>query len=45
MEHFTLPDHFIEADVQKVKDAAFRKMAVAFKNHKRTTWEKCWGTQ
>src|SRR3954466_16022104 len=40
MEHFTLPDHFTEADVQKVKDAAFRKMAVAFKNHKRTTWEK-----
>src|SRR4051812_17657645 len=40
MEHFTLPDHFTEADVQKVKDAAFRNMGVAFKNHKRTTWEK-----
>ena len=40
MEHFTLPDHFTEADVRKVKNAAFRKMAVAFKNHKRTTWEK-----
>src|SRR3954468_20140366 len=40
MEHFTLPDQLTEADVQKVKDAAFRKMAVAFKNHKRTTWEK-----
>ena len=40
MEHFTLPDNFTEADVRKVKDAAFRKMAVAFKNHKRMTWEK-----
>ena len=40
MEHFTLPDHFTDADVEKVKDAALRKMAVAFNNHKRTTWEK-----
>ena len=40
MEHFTLPDHFTEADMRKVKNAAFRKMAVAFKNHKRMTWEK-----
>src|SRR4051812_9760207 len=40
MEHFTLPDHFTEADVQKVKDVAFRKMAVAFKNHKRCEWQK-----
>ena len=40
MEHFTPPEHFTEADVQKVKDAALRKMAVAFKNHKRMTWEK-----
>ena len=29
MEYFTLPDHFTEADVQKVKDAALRKMAGA----------------
>ena len=40
MEHFTLPDHFTEADVQKVKDAALRKMAVAFKNHKNREWDK-----
>ena len=40
MEHFTLPDHFTEADVQKVKDAALRKMAVAFKNHKNHEWDK-----
>ena len=38
MEHFTLPDHFIDADVQKVKDAALRKMAVAFNTHKKTVW-------
>ena len=40
MEHFTLPDHCTEADVQKVKDAALRKMAVAFKNHKNREWDK-----
>ena len=40
MEHFTLPDHFTEADVQKVKDAALRKMAVAFNNHKKSIWAK-----
>ena len=40
MEHFTLPDQFTEADVQKVKDAALRKMAVAFKNHKNREWDK-----
>ena len=40
MEHFTLPDNFTEADVRKVKDAAFRKMAVAFKNHKNREWNK-----
>ena len=40
MEHFTLPDHFTEAVVQKVKDAALRKMAVAFKNHKNREWDK-----
>ena len=32
MEHFTLPDHFTEADVQKVKEAALRMMVTAFKN-------------
>ena len=40
MEHFTLPDHFTEAVVLKVKDAARRKMAVAFKNHKNREWDK-----
>ena len=30
MEHFILPDHFTDADVEKVKDAALRKMAIAF---------------
>ena len=40
MEHFTLPDHFTDADVEKVKDAALRKMAVAFKNHKIREWAK-----
>ena len=40
MEHFTLPDHFTNADVEKVKDAALRKMAVAFKNHKNREWDK-----
>ena len=29
MEHFTLPDHFTDADVQEVKDAALRKMEIA----------------
>ena len=38
MTHFTLPDHFIDADVQKVKDAALRKMAIAFNTHKKTVW-------
>ena len=38
MEHFTLPDHFTEADVQKVKDAALKKMAIAFNTHKKTVW-------
>ena len=40
MEHFTLPDHFTDADVQKVKDAALRKMAIAFNTHKKTIWTK-----
>ena len=40
MEHFTLPDHFTDADVEKVKDAALRKMAVAFNNHKKCVWDQ-----
>src|SRR4051812_35164418 len=39
MEHFTLPDHFTDADVQKVKDTALRKMAIAFNTHKKTVWD------
>ena len=38
MEHFTLLDHFTDANVQKFKDAALRKMAIAFNNHKKTVW-------
>ena len=30
--------HFTNADVQKVKDATLRKMAIAFRNHKKTIW-------
>ena len=40
MSHFTLPDHFTDADLQKVMDAALRKMAFAFNNHKKTIWNK-----
>ena len=40
MEHFTLPDHFTDADLQKVKDAALRKMAIAFNKNKKTIWAK-----
>ena len=38
MEHFTLPDFFTDVDVQKVKDAALKKMAIAFNTHKKTVW-------
>ena len=38
MEHFTLPDYFTDADVQKLKDAALKKMAIAFNTHKKTVW-------
>src|SRR6266511_2470425 len=30
MTHFTLPDHFTDADVEKVKNTALRKMVIAF---------------
>ena len=40
MEHFTLPYHFTEGDVEKVKNVALRKMAVAFNNHKKSIWAK-----
>ena len=38
MEHFTLPDYFTEADVEKFKCAALKKMAIAFNTHKKTVW-------
>ena len=38
MEHFTLPDYFTKADVEKVKAAALKKMAIAFNTHKKTVW-------
>lgn len=38
MEHFTLPDHLTAANVEEVKDAALRKMEIAFSNHKKTVW-------
>ena len=38
MEHFTRPDYFTEADVKKGKDAALKKMAIAFNTHKKTVW-------
>src|SRR3989337_3856223 len=40
MSHFTLPDHFTDADVEKVNNAALRKMAIAFNNHKKSIWNK-----
>ena len=40
MSHFTLLDHFTDADVEKVKNAALRKMAVAFNNFKKSIWAK-----
>ena len=40
MSHFTLLDHFTAEDVEKVKNAALRKMAVAFNNHKKSIWAK-----
>lgn len=40
IEHFALPDNFTYADVQKVKAAALRKMAIAFSIHKKKIWAK-----
>ena len=38
MSHFTLPDHLTDADVEKIKNCALKKMAIAFNNHKKTIW-------
>ena len=35
MSHFTLPDHLTDADLEKVKKSALKKMAIAFNNHKK----------
>ena len=40
MSHFTLQDHFTDADVQKVKDATLRETEVAFNSHKKSIWAK-----
>ena len=40
MSHFTLPNNFTAEDVEKVKNVALRKMAIAFNNHKKTIWNK-----
>ena len=38
MSHFTLPDHFRDAKLEKVKNSALKKMAIAFNNHKKNIW-------
>ena len=38
MEHFTLPDYFTKADVEKVKGIALKKMAIALNTHNKTVW-------
>jgi hypothetical protein len=38
MSHFTLPDHLTDADLEKVKNSALKKMAIAFNNHKKNIW-------
>ena len=40
MSHFTLPDHLTDADREKVKKSALKKMAIAFNNHKKRIWAK-----
>ena len=39
--HFTLPVHLTDADLEKVKKSALKKMAIAFNNHKKKIWAKC----
>jgi hypothetical protein len=38
MSHFILPDHLTDADLEKVKKSALKKMAIAFNNHKKNIW-------
>jgi hypothetical protein len=38
MSHFTLPDHLTDADLQKVRKSARKKMVIAFNNHKKNIW-------
>ena len=40
MSHFTLPDYLIDADMEKVKNSALKKMAIAFNNYKKRIWAK-----
>ena len=38
MSHFTLSDRLTDADLEKVKNSALKKMAIAFNNHKKNIW-------
>ena len=38
MSHFTLPGHLTDAYLEKVKNSALKKMAIAFNTHKKTVW-------
>ena len=38
MSHFTLPDHLTDAYLEKAKNSALKKMAIAFNNHKKNIW-------
>ena len=40
ISHFTLPDHLTDAEWEKVKKSALKKMAIAFCHHKKITWAK-----
>ena len=35
MSHFTLPNHLINADLEKVENTTLKKLAIAFNNHKK----------
>ena len=38
MSHFTLPEHFSDAQWEKVKKCALKKMATQFCNWKKRLW-------
>ena len=41
MSHFTLPEHLTDAEWEKVKKSALKKMVTQFYNHKKRIW-KCY---